>query len=135
MSFSQVRFGFEVEMFLSCSETPNGVRIPSNALPVDGFPGLVEFRSRGGLSLEEAWAQPAQLAVEHDFSTVDLRKTEAPEKPGDLSGLLWTYMIGGGTGAVILAVVTGVAIMQPYTWAALFRPDAAIAMRVMQAVL
>jgi hypothetical protein len=77
VTYGRVRFGFELEMFLGCSETPNGVRIPSMKLPVDGFPGLVEFRSRGGTSLEEAWAQIAQLAIEHDFSDLDLNRTEA----------------------------------------------------------
>lgn len=46
------RYGFELEGF--CIEQGNIV-LPPVGYPVDGFPGLVELRTVGGASLEEAF--------------------------------------------------------------------------------
>lgn len=75
--FSSIKFGFELEMFCGTDETENGVRIPSLDMPTDGFPGLVEFRTIGGMSLEAAWSKIAEQAVIYRFSDADLRLTQA----------------------------------------------------------
>ena len=47
-----IKYGFELEGFY---ESALGFGIPPTAYPVDGFPALVEFRTCGGMALEDAW--------------------------------------------------------------------------------
>lgn len=49
-----IKYGFELEGFYVDNDTGE-VTIPHYSLPADGFPGLVEFRTTGGLDLFEAY--------------------------------------------------------------------------------
>lgn len=54
-----LKFGFELEGFYAegvNSDISLTILIPPKEYPTDGFPGLVEFRSSGGKSLNEAYA-------------------------------------------------------------------------------
>lgn len=56
------QFGFELEGFF---EIDGGVEIPPKDYPTDGFPGLVEFRSSGRKSINDAFAELVCLNLRH----------------------------------------------------------------------
>lgn len=57
------RYGFELEGFY-IGPFADEVLPPPEHYPADGFPGLVELRTKGGQSLEEAWAEIIKLSID-----------------------------------------------------------------------
>lgn len=95
-----IKYGFELEGF-ALNELQEIV-IPEVSMPVDGFPGLVELRTTGGATLEEAWAcivrlmLPYQKSVsfnrhEYKFSGSDMatlrRGREFSKRPLDVKNI------------------------------------------------
>lgn len=64
------KFGFELEGFMFVGD--GLLTIPPKTYPTDGFPGLVELRTRGAQRLEDAYADIITERVKHhdvDFNT------------------------------------------------------------------
>ena len=80
-----IKYGFELEGFV-IDKLYGNVLLPTLSHPLDGFPGLVELRTKGGNSLEEAYSEIVKkylylpdneysfVKSEHKFSGEDMAK-------------------------------------------------------------
>jgi len=64
------KFGFELEGF--CYDDNNKLIVPPKEYPTDGFPGLVELRTRGPNDLVSAYTQILMECLEYQDVTFDV---------------------------------------------------------------